>query len=162
MGLSPTGEHRNGRPDRAGGKSEEMANTEAYVPPQNLEAEQSVLGAMMVSEGAIPPVILDVRLQDEDFYRERHRIVFRAIKGLYERSDPVDALTVAEYLTQQGELAEAGGREAVSEFASTVPAPGNARHWPDVAIRMHDALWHEHRLRIVLADDERHHVTVGL
>ena len=69
-----------------------------------------MLGAMMVSEGAISPVILDVRLQDEDFYRERHRIVFRAVKALYERSEPVDALTVTEYLTQQGELAEAGGR----------------------------------------------------
>ena len=87
-----------------------MAQTQTHVPPQNLEAEASVLGAMMVSEGAIAPVILDVRLRDEDFYRERHRIVFRAVKGLYERSEPVDALTVAEYLTQQGELAEAGGR----------------------------------------------------
>ena len=86
----------------------------------------------MVSEGAIAPVILDIRLRDEDFYRERHRIVFRAVKGLYERSEPVDALTVAEYLTQQGELAEAGGKDAVSELASTVPAPGNARHYAQI------------------------------
>src|ERR687887_727190 len=90
-----------------------MATAETHVPPQNLEAEGSVLGAMMVSEGAIAPVILDVRLHDEDFYRERHRIVFRAITGLYE----------------QGEPAEAGGKEAVSELASTVPVPGNARHY---------------------------------
>src|SRR5438874_5497764 len=100
-----------------------MATAETHVPPQNLEAEGSVLGAMMVSEVAIAPVILDVRLRDEDFYRERHRIVFRVIKGLYEQGEPVDALTVSEFLTQHGELTEAGGRESVSELASTVPAP---------------------------------------
>src|SRR6476620_6209432 len=98
-----------------------MATAETHVPPQNLEAEASVLGAMMVSEGAISPVILDIRLHDEDFYRERHRIVFRAVKGLYERSEPVDALTVVEYLTQQGEIAAAGGKDAESELASPVP-----------------------------------------
>jgi replicative DNA helicase len=106
-----------------------MATTEAYVPPQNLEAEESVLGAMMVSEGSIAPVILDVRLDDDDFYRERHRLVFRAIKRLYERSEPIDALTVSELLTQQGELEEAGGRDSVSQLASTVPVPGNAGHY---------------------------------
>src|ERR671935_1846494 len=102
---------------------------ETHVPPQNLEAEASVLGAMMVSDGAIPPVVLDVRLRDEDFYRERHRIVFRAITDLYEQGEPVDALTVSELLTQRGEVTEAGGKEAVSELASTVPVPGNARHY---------------------------------
>ena len=106
-----------------------MSTAEAHVPPQNLEAEESVLGAMMVSEAAMTPVILDVRLADDDFYRERHRLVFRAIKRLYERSEPVDALTVSELLTQQGELDEAGGSDAVSQLASTVPVPGNAGHY---------------------------------
>ena len=72
-----------------------MEAAQAHVPPQNLEAEESVLGALMVSEAAMNPVILDVRLNEEDFYRERHRIIFRAIKRLYERSEPIDALTVA-------------------------------------------------------------------
>src|ERR687887_646867 len=106
-----------------------MATAETHVPPQNLEAESSVLGAMMVSDGAIAPVILDGGLRDEDFYRERHRLVFRAITSLYEQGEPVDALTVSELLTQRGELTEAGGKEAVSELASTVPVPGNARHY---------------------------------
>jgi replicative DNA helicase len=109
-----------------------MPTTETHVPPQNLEAEASVLGAMMVSEGAIAPVVLDVRLHDEDFYRERHRIIFRAIAALYENGEPVDALTVSEHLTQCGELAEAGGKEGISELASTVPVPGNARHYAQI------------------------------
>jgi replicative DNA helicase len=106
-----------------------MEDGEAHVPPQNLEAEESVLGALMVSEIAMNPVILDVRLTEEDFYRERHRLIFRAIKRLYERSEPIDALTVSELLAQQGELDEVGGREAVSNLASTVPVAGNARHY---------------------------------
>src|SRR5919109_3035645 len=108
------------------------ATAETHVPPQNLEAEASVLGAMMVSDSAIAPVILDVRLHDEDFYRERHRIVFRAVAELYEQGEPIDALTVTEYLTQHGELSEAGGKEGVSELASTVPVPGNARHYAQI------------------------------
>ncbi len=109
-----------------------MSAQQAYVPPQNLEAEESVLGAMMVSEAAMAPVFVDVRLRDEDFYRERHRVIFRAISRLYDRHEPVDAISVTEYLTQHGELAEAGGKEAVSSLASTVPAPGNAAHYAQI------------------------------
>jgi replicative DNA helicase len=104
----------------------------AHIPPQNLEAEESVLGAMMVSEGSITPVILDVRLRAEDFYRDRHRAIYEAIRTLYERSEPIDALTVAEHLTQRGDLDDAGGKENLQTLASTVPAPGNARHYAQI------------------------------
>jgi replicative DNA helicase len=106
-----------------------MADAQTQIPPQNLEAEESVLGAMMVSERAVDMVIIDERLADEDFYRERHRIVYKAIKALTGRGEPVDALTVTEHLTQTGELAEAGGRDAVVQLASTTPAPLNAGHY---------------------------------
>jgi replicative DNA helicase len=106
-----------------------MTTTDAYVPPQNLEAEESVLGAMMVSETAVASVIVDVHLADIDFYRERHRIIFRAIHSLHARGEPVDALTVTEQLTQMGDLTEAGGKELVSSLASTVPVAGNADHY---------------------------------
>jgi replicative DNA helicase len=110
-----------------------MAQTQtAHVPPQNLEAEESVLGAMMVSEGSIAPVMLDVRLRTEDFYRDRHRTIFAAIRSLYERSEPIDALTVSEFLAQRGELEGAGGKDQVATLASTVPAPGNARHYAQI------------------------------
>ena len=86
-----------------------------------------MLGAMMVSEGAIAPVILDVRLHDEDFYRDRHRVTFGAIKTLYERSEPIDALTVTELLAQRGARRRRRQGRGLGA-ASTVPAPGNARH----------------------------------
>ncbi|HYU61240.1 MAG TPA: replicative DNA helicase [Solirubrobacterales bacterium] len=104
----------------------------AHVPPQNLEAEESVLGAMMVAEGSIAPVILDVRLHAEDFYRDRHRTIFGAIRSLYERSEPIDALTVSEFLAQHGELEGVGGKDQVATLSSTVPAPGNARHYAQI------------------------------
>lgn len=101
----------------------------AALPPQNLEAEESVLGALLVTESALVPVLLDVSLRAEEFYRERHRLVFRAIFDLYNRSEPVDPLTVTALLEQSGDLEEAGGRDFVVNLAATVPAAGNAAHY---------------------------------
>lgn len=101
----------------------------ADAPPQNLEAEESVLGAMMVSDGAISKVLVDVHLQRDEFYRQRHRTIFGAIHSIHSRGEPVDALTVTEQLTSLGELTEAGGKEFVSGLASTVPVAGNAEHY---------------------------------
>jgi replicative DNA helicase len=108
-----------------------MATAEApvHVPPQNLDAERSVLGAMMVSAGSLDPIFADVRLAAGDFYRERHRIVYEAIRSLYERDEAVDALTVAEFLTQNGQLEAAGGRAEVQTLPDQVPAPGNSAHY---------------------------------
>src|SRR4051794_24464001 len=101
----------------------------AIVPPQNLEAEESVLGAMMVSEATIEPVLLDVRLHAEDFYRDRHRTIFEAIIRLNEDANPVDVLTVSEALAQHGQLDAVGGRDVVASLAAKVPAPGSAGHY---------------------------------
>ncbi|MBA2523069.1 MAG: replicative DNA helicase, partial [Solirubrobacterales bacterium] len=102
------------------------------LQPQNLEAEESVLGAMMVSEAAIDPVVVEVRLVADDFYRGRHGTIYGAIHDLYERSEPVDALTVSELLKSQGKLDEAGGRDAISSLASNTPVPGNAGHYAQI------------------------------
>jgi replicative DNA helicase len=101
------------------------------VPPQNLEAETSVLGAILLSEQALDAVLIDVRLAPEDFYRERHRLIFRAMIRLREKPEPepVDALTVSEELNRSGELEEAGGTAYVHSLPSMVPAAGNVRHY---------------------------------
>jgi replicative DNA helicase len=106
--------------------------TATIVPPQNLEAEESVLGAMMVSESTIEPVLLDVRLQAEDFYRDRHRTIYEAIIRLNENANPVDVLTVCEALSQRGQLDEVGGRDVVASLAARVPAPGSAKHYAQI------------------------------
>jgi replicative DNA helicase len=102
------------------------------LQPHNLEAEESVLGAMMVSEAAIDPVMGDARLTAEDFYRGRHGAIYTAIYELYERSEPVDALTVAELLRSQGKLEDVGGTDAVNSLASSTPVPGNAGHYAQI------------------------------
>jgi replicative DNA helicase len=121
---------------RARAREEQLAQNgtaaAAVVPPQNLEAEESVLGAMMVSEATIEPVLLDVRLQADDFYRDRHRQIFEAIVRLNENADPVDVLTVAEALEQNGALEQIGGKDIVASLAAKVPAPGSARHYAHI------------------------------
>ncbi len=102
------------------------------LQPHNLEAEESVLGAMMVSEAAIDPVVADVRLKADDFYRGRHGVIYDAIHALYSRNEPVDALTVSELLRGQGKLDEVGGRDAIAALASSTPVPGNAGHYAQI------------------------------
>ena len=101
------------------------------VPPQNQEAEVSVLGAILLSEQALDGLLIDVKLKPEDFYRERHRQIFRAMIRLKEKAEPepVDALTVCDELTRSGELEEAGGTAYVHSLPTLVPAAANARHY---------------------------------
>jgi len=103
-----------------------------HVPPQNIEAEESVLGAMLVAEPALTRVIDEVKLKDSDFYLDRHRAIFEAAHDLYAASKPVDALSVAEALTQRNMIDAAGGKHYVSELAANVPAAGNAKHYAEI------------------------------
>ncbi len=103
-----------------------------HVPPQNIEAEESVLGAMLVAEPALTRVIDEVKLKASDFYLDRHRAIFDAAHDLYAASKPVDALSVAEALTQHNMIDTAGGKHYVSELAAKVPAAGNAKHYAEI------------------------------
>jgi replicative DNA helicase len=99
------------------------------APPQNLEAEQSVLGAVLLSDTALPALIIDERLRPEDFYRDAHGLIYQAMLDLNVIGEPVDALTLVEHLKQTGRLEEVGGRAAVEMLAGSVPAVGNVRQY---------------------------------
>jgi replicative DNA helicase len=103
------------------------AATHAPVPPQNLEAEESVLGAMLLSPTAIGTVteILDA----SDFYRESHAKIYRAALGLWGKGEPVDAITLVDELDERGELETVGGSARVAELAALVPAASNVDHY---------------------------------
>ena len=103
-----------------------------HVPPQNIEAEESVLGAMLVAESTLTRVIDEVKLNAEDFYLDKHRVIFGCIHDLYAASKPVDELSVAEALVQRNQIEEAGGKHYVSELAAKVPAAGNAKHYAEI------------------------------
>ena len=100
------------------------------VPPQSLEAEESVLGGIMLDNTVIDRVI--GVLQPDDFYRGAHRKVFRAMVDLTERSEPVDLITLSETLKARGQLAEVGGAAYLAELTERVPTAANAAHYAKI------------------------------
>jgi len=94
------------------------------VPPHNLEAEESVLGSMMLSADAIADVIEIVR--PNDFYRTANAKIFDTLREVYGRGDPVDAITAVEELKRRGTLEEVGGHLAISDLVDRVPTPSSA------------------------------------
>jgi replicative DNA helicase len=99
------------------------------VPPHNLEAEKSVLGAVLLDERHLHGLLVEEQLRPDHFYREQHGAVFAAMLELYENDRKIDHLTVAEILRQRGKLDEVGGAEAIDELAGWVPAAGHARDY---------------------------------
>jgi replicative DNA helicase len=106
----------------------------APVPPQNLDAEESVLGAMMLSPGAIGAV--SEVLSAGDFYRESHARIYRAALALYGKGEPVDAITLVDELDERGELEDVGGKVRIAELAAQVPAASNAGHYARIVREM--------------------------
>src|SRR5713101_6470670 len=100
------------------------------VPPQSLEAEESVLGGIMLDNTALDHII--GMLQPDDFYRGAHRRLFRAMVDLNERSEPVDLITLSETLKARGELAEVGGSSYLTELAERVPTAANVVHYAKI------------------------------
>src|SRR5262245_52607354 len=93
------------------------------VPPQSLDAEQSVLGGILLDNTALDRLV-EV-LQADDFYREAHRKVFRGMLRLTERTEAVDLITLSEELRARSELADAGGAAYLAELAERVPTAAN-------------------------------------
>lgn len=100
------------------------------VPPQDLAAEQSVLGGMLLSKDAIADVVELVR--GEDFYRPAHQTVFDTILALYARGEPADAVTVCAELARAGELLRAGGAPYLHTLISSVPTAANAGYYAGI------------------------------
>ena len=98
------------------------------VPPQNEEAEQAVLGAMMLSGEAIAQVT-DIGLRAEDFYRSAHRAIFEALTDLYAKGQPVDVVTTKEELLRRGDLASVGGALYLQHLVEGVATPASAPHY---------------------------------
>ncbi|WP_225752601.1 replicative DNA helicase [Actinotalea sp. Marseille-Q4924] len=97
------------------------------TPPQDIVAEQSVLGGMMLSKDAIADVVEEVK--GTDFYRPSHEMVYDAILDLYGRGEPADAVTVAAELTKRGEIGRVGGAPYLHTLISMVPTAANAGYY---------------------------------
>ncbi|TMM04173.1 MAG: replicative DNA helicase [Actinobacteria bacterium] len=99
------------------------------VPPHNLEAERSALGAVLLDDRHLNALLVEEQLRPEHFYRDQHGAVFAAMKALFETDRKIDHLTVAETLRQHGKLEEVGGATAIDELAGWVPAAAHAREY---------------------------------
>lgn len=97
------------------------------VPPQNVEAESCVLGGILLENDAINRV-LEI-LMPEDFYRESHRKIFRAMIELSDRSEPVDLITLSDFLKARGDLEAVGGSAYLASLAELVPTAANIGHY---------------------------------
>src|SRR5674536_137822 len=97
------------------------------TPPQDIVAEQSVLGGMLLSKDAIADVV--EHLKGADFYRPAHELVYEAILNLYGRGEPADAVTVSAELTKRGEISRIGGAPYLHTLISMVPTAANAGYY---------------------------------
>lgn len=109
------------------------SNSETLVnrlPPQNLEAEQAVLGSVMIDNDAINRVVEFA--EPEDFYRESHRKIFKAMLELSEKSEPIDLVTLTDHLKGKGELDAAGGTTYLSLLVDSIPTAANVAHYSKI------------------------------
>ncbi len=97
------------------------------VPPQNIEAEQSVLGAVFLAKEALITAVEILR--PEDFYKQAHQRIFKTILDLYEKGEPVDLVTVTAELQDHKLLDEVGGVTYLTELASSVPTAANVEYY---------------------------------
>ena len=103
---------------------------EGRIPPQNLDAEQSVLGAILLDPDSIVSVM--EFLMPEDFYRVNHQVIFKAMVELNNDSSPIDIVSVAERLNQNKQLENAGGQFYLLELAEKVPTASNVEYYSKI------------------------------
>ena len=107
-----------------------MSGINERIPPQNLEADQSVLGSMLIDREAILTVA--EILKPTDFYREGHQKIYSAMLALAERNDPVDLITLAEELALRNQLEELGGMPYLTTLANVVPTAANVAYYAKI------------------------------
>lgn len=110
-----------------------MSDQVLRIPPQSLDSERALLGALLLKPDAIHDVSDTIR--PDSFYAEKHRIIFEMMRELSERGEPIDILSLSERLTANGNLERIGGRAYIAELSGSAPAPGNFAHYADLVSR---------------------------
>lgn len=118
---------------KAADRPQQLANFDK-VPPHNIEAEQSLLGSMLISQDAIPEVLEIISTADA-FYTEAHRRIHETIIELYARGEPVDPITLSEALSARGYLDTCGGKPYIHTLVSSVPSAANAKYYAKIVER---------------------------
>ena len=103
------------------------------LPPQNIEAEQSVLGSLLIDSDAI--VRIAPFLRAEDFYRETHSLIYQAILDLHERREPADFITLCDELERRNHLEEVGGAAYLTSLINAVPTSIHVEYYAHIVER---------------------------
>jgi replicative DNA helicase len=109
------------------------ARSAGRIPPHNLQAEESVLGAALLSRDAIG-IVAELGLTVRDFYSPAHQNIFDAVQALYSSSGPVDVVTVADELRRNGLLDDVGGMERLNELQDATPSVSGAEHYARIVM----------------------------
>ena len=109
---------------------EKTRSSGGRVPPQDIVAEKSLLGAVLLSDGVFPEVITVVRAKD--FYEEKHQVIFDAMMNLYDQHRPIDLLTLTAELKSLKKLKEIGGAPYLTELTNFVPTASHAKAYADI------------------------------
>src|SRR6185295_12985664 len=105
------------------------------VPPHNLEAEESLLGAMMLSREAITAAV-EAHIESGDFYKPAHGVIYDAALSLHARGEPIDPVSVAEDLRRSGHLDALGGSPALLRIQAATPASANSAHYAQIVAEL--------------------------
>ena len=103
---------------------------EQRIPPQNVEAEQAVLGAMLLSHDAV--IVAMEKLQSQDFYRDVHRIIFEAMEHLHRENKEIDVITLPDELKRMKKLDDVGGLEYVLNLPNLVGSAANIEYYANI------------------------------
>jgi replicative DNA helicase len=121
----------NGRKDGYGrGSKPNVGALADRLPPQNLEAEKSLLGSILWDNEILHDIVAVVR--PEDFYRDTHQLIFAAIRDMYEGRKGIDAVTLAEELEKRGQFEQVGGNEMLAEITEIVPHAANGKYYAEI------------------------------
>jgi replicative DNA helicase len=105
-------------------------NTTEKIPPQNLEAEQSVLGSLLLDQNAI--IKIGDILLPEDFYKETHKVIYQAMLGLFDKREPIDLLALSNKLQESNQLEIVGGNTYLADLTNAVPSAANVIHYAQI------------------------------
>ena len=106
------------------------SNDNLKVPPQNIEAERSVLGSLMLDKDAIIKVANLIRIGD--FYKDDHNLIYEAMVELYEKREPIDVLSLSNRLEEKNQLDKVGGSSYLTSLVNSVPSSSNVEHYAKV------------------------------
>ena len=107
------------------------------IPPYNIEAEESLLGSMLISRDSVSAILQIVK--SDDFYRSSNQMIFEAVLDMYSRGEPSDPITVADHLKKKGQLDEVGGKTFIHSLISNIPLAANSEYYARI-VRNHSIL----------------------